>query len=111
MTEREAHVERRDKSTLAVTTRDSAVTVSMLTTRIARVEREGKGRARGPFYAVDREWAPVSVNVIESDPLRLLTTDLKVEIAVNPLRLAFIDPRGDWLLRQATDAGLSDEPA
>ena len=42
--------------------------------------------------------------------MRLVTTDLQVEVATRPLRIAFLDRHGDWLLREPAEAGMSAEP-
>ena len=41
---------------------------------------------------------------------RLTTGHLGVEISTAPLRLAFLDPGGQWLLRQPEHDGMSSEP-
>ncbi|HXJ84107.1 MAG TPA: TIM-barrel domain-containing protein, partial [Candidatus Methylomirabilis sp.] len=86
------------------------MTVSILTSRIARIEYTRLGQGPGQSYLVGREWAPIPFELIETEPLRLVTMDLAVEVATHPLRLAFLDPHGDWLLREPADAGMSDDP-
>src|SRR5262249_52898207 len=109
VTGRGARFERRGEATLAVASGRSEGAVSILTPRIVRVQFESKRQTGWPYYVLDREWGPAPFEVVDAEPLLLRTTDLTVEIARHPLRLAFIDPRGDWLLRQPAGAGLSSE--
>ena len=44
-------------------------------------------------------------------PTRVTTGALQVEIASSPLRLTFLDPRGEWLAREPADGGMSREAA
>ncbi len=110
MTRDRARFERRDASTLGFPGSDSAVTVTVLTPRIVRIALEPPGQAAGPSYLADRAWAPAPFQVMDGEPLHLVTTDLRVEVATAPLRVAFLDSRGDWLLREPADGGMSAEP-
>src|SRR5262245_13670540 len=87
-----------------------AVAVTVLTPRIVRIELVGAGQEAVPSYIADREWAPTPVDVVDGNPTCLSTADLRVEVVTDPLRLAFLDPHGDWLLREPLDAGMSAEP-
>ena len=57
-----------------------------------------------PSYIPQREWVPTSFDLADGEPVRLATTDLQIEIATTPLRIAFLDSRGDWMLREPADA-------
>ena len=103
--------ERLDASTLGFPGGDPAVAVTVLTPRIVRVELAPIGRTAGPSYVADREWAPTPFDIVDGNPLRLVTTDLRVEVATTPLRIALLDSRDDWLLREPADAGMSATPA
>ena len=102
--------ERLNASTLAFSPGDSRITVTVLTPRIVRVELTQIGRDGAPSYVADREWPPAPFDVVDGDPVRLVTTDLRVEVSGAPLRIAVLDSRGDWLLREPADAGMSVEP-
>ena len=87
------------------------MTVTVLTPRIVRVELTQSGDEAAPSYAAHREWASAPFDVVDGDPLRIVTTDLRVEIAATPLRIAMLDSHDDWLLREPADAGMSAQPA
>lgn len=89
---------------------DPDVAVTVLTPRIVRVALEQTGRAAGPSYIADREWAPAPFDVVDGEPVRLVTTELEIQVASTPLRMAFLDSHGDWLLREPADTGMSAEP-
>jgi alpha-glucosidase (family GH31 glycosyl hydrolase) len=103
--------ERRGESTLRFPDGAGTVAVTILTPRIARVELELTPPAAGPSYVEDRARPPAPFDVVEGDPLRLATGDLEIRVARSPLRLAFVDARGEWLLREPAEAGMSAEPA
>ena len=103
--------ERLDASTLGFPGVDGRVTVTVLTPRIVRVELTQSGDEAAPSYVAHREWAPAPFDVVDGDPLRIVTTDLRVEIAATPLRIAMLDSHDDWLLREPADAGMSAQPA
>jgi hypothetical protein len=94
---------KRDGSSLRFRDGASDVTVTVLSSRIVRVALGG-GEAT-PSYAADRQWAPVPFDLAEGEPLRVVTGDLGIEIATRPLRLSFLDPRGEWLLREPARRG------
>src|SRR5262245_30258632 len=103
-------LERRDASTL-VFPGDAEIAVAVLTPRIVRVEFVPTGGAEAPSYVADRRWEPTPFEVIDAEPVRMVTADLQVEVATRPVRLAFLDSRGDWLLREPADGGMSAELA
>jgi alpha-glucosidase (family GH31 glycosyl hydrolase) len=88
----------------------SRVTLTVCTPRIVRVELDDGGVAAGPGYVGERSWPPSPFEIAEGDPRRLTTGHLGVEISTAPLRLAFLDPGGQWLLRQPEHDGMSSEP-
>ncbi len=99
----------REGSSLRFREDTSDVTVTILTPRIVRVTLGPGGRGATPSYVADREWAPAPFDLAPGEPLRVVTSDLRVEIATSPLRLAFLDPRGESLLREPVDGGMSTE--
>ena len=82
---------------------DGRLTVTVLTHRIIRVELRQTGHAQGPSYVGEREWAPVPFEVVAGEPVRLVTPDLRAEVAGGPPRIAFLDAKNDWLLREHAD--------
>ena len=98
---------KRDGSSLRFRDGASDVTVTILSPRIVRVALAGGEAA--PSFVADRPWAPTPFEVSEGEPLRVATGDLGIEIATDPLRLSFLDPRGEWLLREPADGGMSAE--
>src|SRR5438093_8305508 len=100
----------RNGSSVRVADDSSRVTLTVCTPRIVRVELEDGGLEAGPGYVGERSWPDLPFEVIEGDPSRLTTTHLGVEIATEPLRVAFLDPSGQWLLRQPEHGGMSSEP-
>jgi len=102
--------ERLDASTLGFPGGDPRVAVTVLTPRIVRVELTQTGREAAPSYVAERARAPAPFEVVDGNPLRIVTTDLRVEVATAPLRIALLDSRDDWLLREPADAGMAAEP-
>jgi alpha-glucosidase len=86
------------------------VAVTVLTSRIVRVELNRTDRVVRSSYVAEREWPPMPFEVVDGEPVRLVTPDLQVEVARNPLRIAFLDPHGDWLLREPAETGMSAAP-
>jgi alpha-glucosidase (family GH31 glycosyl hydrolase) len=78
----------------------SQVAVTVLSPRIVRVEVVDERHAAGPSYVADRSWPAAPFDIVTGDTLRLTTTALGVEAAAAPLHLAFLDPAGEWLLRE-----------
>ena len=102
--------ERLDASTLGFPTGEPKITVTVLSPRIVRVELRQIGQSAAPSYLADRAWTPTPFDVVDSDPVRVVTTDLRLEVSRAPLRVAVLDSRDDWLLREPADAGMSAEP-
>jgi alpha-glucosidase (family GH31 glycosyl hydrolase) len=108
--------ERREGSTLAFAADEAAagrgatVLVTIVTDRIVRVELERPGQIAGPAYVVDRAREPAPFQLVDGEPLRLRTAALGLEIAAHPLRMSLLDARGEWLLREPGDAGMSAQP-
>jgi alpha-glucosidase len=98
----------REESTLRFRGDDSDVTLTVLTPRIVRV-RLGGATPTIPSYLPDREWEPAPFRRLDGEPLRVVTSDLQIEVASAPLRLTFLDSRGEWLLREPADGGMSSE--
>jgi alpha-glucosidase (family GH31 glycosyl hydrolase) len=48
--------------------------------------------------------------MVDGEPVRLMTPDLRVEVAREPFRIAFLDPNDNWLIREPAEAGMSVEP-
>ena len=84
--------------------------MTILTPRIVRVALVQTGQAARLSYVATREWAPAPFDVVDGEPVRLVTTDVRVEVTTRPLRIALLDSHGDWLLREPADAGMSAEP-
>jgi len=88
----------------------SHVTLTVCTPRIVRVELEDEGHAAGPGYVGERSWAASPFQIVEGDRPRLTTAYLGVEFGTDPLRLAFLDSTGEWLLREPEHGGMTSEP-
>jgi alpha-glucosidase (family GH31 glycosyl hydrolase) len=78
---------------------------------VVRVELMAPGQVAGPSYVGDRDWPGAHVDVAEGEPLRLATDALGVEATTRPLRIAFLDSAGAWLLREPPEGGMTAEPA
>ena len=87
------------------------VTLTVCTPRIVRVELEDDVHTAGPSYVGERSWPAVPFQMLDGEPVRLTTPDLTVEIGTGPLRLAFLDSSGEWLLREPEHEGMRSEPA
>ena len=85
--------------------------MTVLTPRIVRVALLAAGHAAAPSYVGDREWPPTPFDVLDGEPVVLATANLKVAVATAPPRVAILDARGEWLIREPADAGMSAEPA
>jgi hypothetical protein len=109
MTSDRQRFERRNTGTLSFPVGDSALTVAIVTSRIVRVALEDTRHLAGPSYVVDRKRQAAPFDILDEEPLRLVTTDLQVQIGTSPLRIAFLDPSGEWLVREPADAGMSAE--
>jgi len=84
----------------------SQIVVTVCSPRIVRVEVVDERHAAGPSYVADRSWPATQFEIVTRDTLRLATTALGVEVATTPLRLAFLDSAGEWLLREPPRAGM-----
>jgi alpha-glucosidase (family GH31 glycosyl hydrolase) len=100
----------REGSTLRVDGDGTAVTVTLCSPRIVRVELVNGGRP-GPSHVVPRDWPSFPLEVSGDEPVRVTTSDLRIDVATAPTRLTFRDSAGEWLLREPQDAGMSAEPA
>ena len=100
---------RREGSIVRLPHERAEVTVTMVTPRIVGVRLETEGVAAVPSYVAPREPADTAFDHVVGEPARLITPHLQVEIATSPLRLAFLDARGDWVLREPPDGGMSSE--
>src|SRR4029453_9527444 len=98
---------RREGSTVRLRGDGADVTVTMVTPRIVRVRLETEGAAAGPSYGAPPRPARTAFGEVAGEPARLVTPHLQVEIASAPLRLAFLDARGEWLLRGPPDGGVA----
>src|SRR6266850_916440 len=91
---------------LRFTSEAGPLEVSVCTPRIVRVTLG----APAPLSFVEpRTWAPVAFASAGGEPVRVATRDLRVEVETRPLRLAFADAAGEWLLREPDDGGMSVE--
>src|SRR5262245_36238077 len=102
---------RREGSTLHLEGDGAPVTLTMVTPRIVRVRLETEGAGAVPSYVAPRAPAAVPFELAPGEPARLATPHLGIEIATAPLRLAFLDAGGEWLLREPPDGGMSAEAA
>ena len=87
----------------------SRTAVSICSSRIIRVALEVEGQAAGPSHLEPRAWAGTRFEALDGEPLRLSTADLTIEVATDPVRLAFLDSTGARLLHEPTDGGMSAE--
>ena len=85
--------------------------MTLCTPRVVRVELLAAGQVAGPSYVGPREWPGAPVDVADGEPLRLATDALRVEATTRPLRLAFLDAAGAWLLREPPEGGMTVGPA
>ena len=99
----------RDGSTLRFGQAGSRTAVSICSSRIIRVALEVEGQAAGPSHLEPRAWAGTRFEALDGEPLRLSTADLTIEVATDPVRLAFLDSTGARLLHEPTDGGMSAE--
>src|SRR4029453_11961873 len=98
---------RREGSTVRLRGDGADVTVTMVTPRIVRVRLETGGAAAVPSCVAPREPAVTAFEEVAGEPARLVTPHLQAEIASAPLRLAFLDARGEWLLREPPGGGMA----
>ena len=84
----------RDGSTLRFGRAGAPTAVSVCSPRIIRVDLEVEGQAPGPSHLEPRTWTAPRFDAIDGEPLRLSTADLTVEVATDPVRLAFLDASG-----------------
>ena len=101
---------KRDGSSFRLSGDDGDVTITVVTPRIVRVRLETDDVAVTPSYVAPQQRPPVAVDVREGEPARLLTPHLQVEISTRPLRLAFLDARSEWVLREPPDGGMGRGP-
>src|SRR5262245_64220088 len=78
---------------------DGPVKVTFCSSRIVRVAF-GAAPVSGASFVEPRTWVPPSIQAADGDPLRLATTDLRLEVETTPLRLTFADAGGAWLVRE-----------
>ena len=101
----------RDGARLTFRDGGAEMTVTVVSPRIVRVALGSGERDGAPSYVVDREWPPAPFDLAPGEPTRVITGALRVEVASSPLRLTFLDPRGEWFLREPADGGMSGEAA
>jgi alpha-glucosidase (family GH31 glycosyl hydrolase) len=90
---------------------ESRVTVTVCTPRIVRIDLAGERMDGAPSYVGPREWPGAAVRLDDGEPVRLQTSDLRIEVSTAPVRLAFLDPAGAPLLREPEDGGMTTGPA
>jgi alpha-glucosidase len=101
----------RDGSTVRFADGATRVSVTVCTPRIVRIEVPLDGADPGLSYVGPRDWPGAPIELHEGAPLRLVTTDLQLEVAAAPLRLAFLDAAGNPLLGEPADGGMATERA
>jgi hypothetical protein len=99
----------RDGSTVRLGDGRSCVSLTFCTPRILRVELLGSAPDPGPSFVAPRDWPATPFEVHDGEPARLGTSDLGVEVTTSPVRLAFLDAAGNWLLREPADGGMVRE--
>jgi alpha-glucosidase len=99
-----ARFERLGASAVRFAARDSGVVVTAVNPRIVRVEVEAPGQVAGPSYIAAGDRPPMALDAADGEPVRLATSDLRIDVAMDGLRLAFLDAQGEWLLREADAA-------
>jgi len=93
---------------LRFTTEAGPLEISICTPRIVRVTL---GAPAALSFVEPRTWAPVAFETAGGEPVRRLATrDLSVDIEARPLRLAFADAAGAWLLREPDDGRVATHP-
>ena len=100
----------RDGSTVRFGNAGSTTAVTICSPRIIRVDLDVPGQIAGPSHVESREWPAAPFELVGGEPLRLATTHLAIDVASDPVRLSFQDPRGDRLLYEPADGGMSVEP-
>jgi alpha-glucosidase (family GH31 glycosyl hydrolase) len=98
-----------DGSTFRFGEGTSQVSVTICTPRIVRIELGADRLGAGPSYVGPRDWPAVPLCVDASEPVRVATADLRVEVSTAPLRLAFLDAAGTMLLGEPADGGMTAE--
>jgi alpha-D-xyloside xylohydrolase len=86
-----------------------SVAVTICTSRIVRVSL-GATQTSGASFVAPRTWASPPFEVADGEPVRIATSDLRLEVETNPLRLTFADAAGAWLVREPADGGMTVEP-
>ena len=101
----------RDGARLTFRDGGAEMTLTVVSPRIVRVALGSGERDGAPSYVVDREWPPAPFDLAPGEPPRVITGALRVEVASSPLRLTFLDPRGEWVVREPADGGMFREAA
>jgi alpha-glucosidase (family GH31 glycosyl hydrolase) len=70
----------------------------------------GSDRSSTPSLVGPRDWAPAPFEVVDGEPVRLVTSALRLEVETGPLRLSFADADGAPLLREPAGGGGVVEP-
>ena len=99
----------RDGSILRFGEGAARVSVTVCTPRIMRIELAGEGPDPGLSYVGPRDWPGAPVHVDDGEPVRMATTDLRVEVSTTPLRLTFLDTAGTLLLCEPAEGGMTAE--
>jgi alpha-glucosidase len=97
----------REGSTLRFGRAGSRVAISICSPRIVRVELADAGAAAGLSHLESRAWPASAFEIVEGEPCRLSTADVTIEVATDPVRLAFLDAAGARLLHEPPDGGMS----
>ena len=99
----------RDGSILRFGEGAARVSVTVCTPRIMRIELTGEGPDPGLSYVGPRDWPGAPVHVDDGEPVRMATSDLRVEVSTTPLRLTFLDTAGTLLLCEPAEGGMTAE--
>ncbi len=102
-----ARFERRDAA-LHFAGGPDPIAVTVCSPRIVRVTLGASG-ASDTSFVVPRTWAPTPLETTDGEVVRIKTSDLQLACETQPVRLAFADASGAWLLREPADSGMAIE--
>src|SRR5688572_16728741 len=101
----------REGATIRLPAGDEQVSVTFCTSRIVRVRLEYAGSDPGLSYVEPRAWPEPPLEIRSGELLRVTSSDLAVQIATQPLRLSFEDPKLGVVLSEPISGGMGTEPA
>src|SRR5262249_54439101 len=100
-------IERRD-ATLQLAGAPEPIAVTLGSPRVVRVSF-GPSVSPELSYVAPRAWTPPPFEITEGPVVRLVTSDLRLDVQADPFRLTFADADGAWLLREPADGGMRVE--